>query len=484
VNKELKRVSIVVVLMFVALFVSSSVIQVVSADELRVDSRNTRTLFDSFSAQRGPILIDGVPIAESTPVDDNYNFLRVYSNGPLYAAATGYFTLNQGNTGIEGALNDYLSGNSNAQFFDQINSILTGQDPKGDAVELTIDPAVQQAAWDALGDNAGAVVAIDPKTGAILAMVSKASFDPNVLAVHDTSQVIASYDALIADPADPLINRAIGGDLYAPGSVFKLVVAAAAIQSGDYTPQSEFPNPATLTLPGSSSVINNAEGGSCGGGSTVTIETALRLSCNIPFAQLGLELGYDAINDMAKQLGFGTSFDIPQGSTPSVYPQTDSDAQQMLSSFGQASVRVTPLQIAMNSAAIANDGTLMEPTLIEKILAPDLSEREDTAPSVYNTPMSSETAATMTQMMIGNVANGAASNARISGVSVAGKTGTAENGKGEPYTLWFTGFAPADDPEVAVAVVVENGGGLGQTGFGNSVAAPIAKKVLEAVLNK
>jgi peptidoglycan glycosyltransferase len=484
VNKELKRVSIVVVLMFMALFVSSSVIQVVSADQLRVDSRNTRTMLDSFIAQRGPILIDGVPIAESTPVDDQYNFLRVYSNGPLYAAATGYFTLNQGNTGIEGALNDYLSGNSNAQFFDQINSILTGQDPKGDAVELTLDPAVQQAAFDALGDNAGAVVAIDPKTGAILAMVSKASYDPNLLAVHDTSQVIASYDALIADPADPLINRAIGGDLYPPGSVFKLVVAAAAIDSGDYTPESEFPNPSTYTLPGSSSVINNAEGGTCGGGDTVSIATALRLSCNIPFAQLGLALGYDRINAMAKELGFDSAFDVPQRSTPSVYPEPESDAQLMLSAFGQASVRVTPLQIAMNSAAIANDGTLMEPTLIEKILAPDLSDREDIQPTVYNTPMSTETAETLTQMMISNVANGAASNARISGVSVAGKTGTAENGRGEPYTLWFTGFAPAEDPEVAVAVVVENGGGLGQTGFGNSVAAPIAKKVLEAVLNK
>ena len=483
-NKELKRVSIVVVLMFIALFVSSSVIQVVSADELSADSRNTRTLLDSFIAQRGPILIDGVPIAESTPVDDDYNFLRVYANGPLYASATGYFTLNQGNTGVEGALNDFLSGNSNAQFFDQVNSILTGQDPKGDAVELTLDPAVQQAAWDALGENSGAVVAIDPKTGAILAMVSKASFDPNILAVHDTPQVIANYEALLDDPADPLVNRAIGGDLYPPGSVFKLVVAAAAIESGDYTPDSEFPNPATFTLPGSSSVINNAEGGTCGGGSTVTIETALRLSCNIPFAQLGSALGYDAIHDMAKQLGFESSFDIPQRSTPSVYPPTESEAQLMLSSFGQASVRVTPLQIAMNSAAIANDGTLMEPTLIEKILAPDLSDRVTTEPSVYNTPMSSETADTLTQMMVGNVANGAASNARISGVSVAGKTGTAENGKGEPYTLWFTGFAPAEDPEVAVAVVVENGGGLGQTGFGNSVAAPIAKKVLEAVLNK
>jgi peptidoglycan glycosyltransferase len=484
VNKELKRVSIVVLLMFVALFTSSSVIQVVSSDELRTDARNTRTLYDSFSAERGALLVDGVAIASSTPVDDNFSYLRVYANGPLYAPVTGYFTLTQGSTGIEGALNDYLSGTANAQFFDQLNSILTGKSPKGDSVNLTIDPVVQQAAYDALGDNTGSVVAIVPQTGAIIAMVSKTSYDPNLLAVHDDDQVIATYDGLLADSTDPLINRAISGDLYTPGSVFKLVVAAAAIDSGDYTPDTEFPNPATLTLPGSSSVITNSEGGSCGGGETVSIATALRLSCNIPFAQLGLALGYDAIEDKAKEFGFESSFEIPMSTTASVYPQTESDAQQMLSSFGQASVRVTPLQIAMVTSAIANGGVLMTPTLIESIIAPDLSVREQKEPSVYNTPMTSETAATLTQMMVNGVSNGVASNARISGVDVAGKTGTAENGDGEPYTLWFTGFAPADNPEVAVAVVVENGGGRGQSGFGNTVAAPIAKSVLEAVLNK
>jgi peptidoglycan glycosyltransferase len=484
VNKELKRISVVVLLMFIALFMSSSVIQVVAADGLRSDTRNVRTLYDSFSAQRGPILIGGVPIAQSNPVDDNFSYLRVYANGPLYAPVTGYFTLNQGNTGIEGALNDYLSGTSNAQFFEQINSILTGQPAKGDAIELTIDPTVQQAAWDALGENSGAVVAIDPKTGAVLAMVSKASFDPNLLAAHDTDVVLDAYHTLDADPAKPLVNRAIAGDLYTPGSVFKLVVAAAAIDSGSYTPDSEFPNPPTLTLPGTNSVITNSEGGACGGTPTVTLATALRLSCNIPFAQLGLALGHDTIEKKAKELGFESSLEIPMPSTPSVYPQTDSDAQQMLSSFGQASVRVTPLQIAMVSASIANGGVLMQPTLVESILAPDLTVRQELQPTVYNTPMTSETAATLTEMMINGVANGVASNARISGVAVAGKTGTAENGKGEPYTLWFTGFAPADDPQVAVAVVVENGGGLGRSGFGNTVAAPIAKKVLEAVLNK
>jgi peptidoglycan glycosyltransferase len=483
VTKELKRVSVIVLLMFVALFVSSSVIQVGVTDELRADSRNVRTLYDSFSAQRGAILVDGVPIAQSDPVDDNFSYLRVYSNGPLYAAVTGYFTLNQGNTGIEGALNDTLSGTSNSQFFEQVNSLLTGKAPEGDAVELTIDPVVQQAAWDALGDNAGAVVAIDPATGAILAMVSKASFDPNLLAIHNTDDVLSAYGTLDSDPTQPLQNRAIAGDLYPPGSVFKLVVMATALENG-YTPDSEFPNPASLTLPDTQSVITNSEGGSCGGGETVTIETALRLSCNIPFAQLGLALGYDKIEEKAEEFGFESSIEIPTASTPSVYPQTESQAQQMLSSFGQASVRVTPLQIAMVTAAIANGGVLMSPTLVESVLAPDLTVRETLQPSVLDTPMSSGTAATMNQMMVNGVANGIASNARISGVDVGGKTGTAENGTGEPYTLWFTGFAPAENPEVAVAVVVENGGGRGQNGFGNTVAAPIARQVLEAVLNK
>jgi peptidoglycan glycosyltransferase len=484
-NKELKRVSVVVLLMFIALFTSSSIIQVVAVDGLVANDRNTRTLYASFSAERGPILVDGQPIAYSVPSDDEFSYLRTYANGPLYAPVTGYFTLNQGSAGVEGALNDYLSGNSNAQFLDQLNSIITGKNPTGAAVELTIDGAVQQAAWDALGNNTGAVVALNPKTGEILAMVSKTSYDPNVLAGHDIPAVIDNYNALLDDPTNPLFNRTIGGDLYAPGSVFKLVVAAAALESGQYTPESEFPNPPTLQLPLSSAVITNSEGGSCGGTATVTIATALRLSCNIPFAQLGQALGEREIRDTATSFGFGSSFDIPQPTTESQYPGNGGDdAQLMLSSFGQANVRVTPLQMAMVSAAIANGGAVMQPTLIDSVLAPDLTVLEQFQPVVYDTPLSSETAATMTQMMVNGVTSGAASNARISGVEVAGKTGTAENGPGAPYTLWFTGFAPANDPEVAVAVVVENGGGFGQGAFGNTVAAPIAKKVLEAVLNR
>ncbi|TBN58159.1 penicillin-binding protein 2 [Glaciihabitans arcticus] len=483
-NKELKRVSTVVLLMFLALFVSTSVIQVASVDSLKADPRNSRTLYDSFSAERGPILVDGVAIAESTPVDDAFSYLRTYSNGPLYAPVTGYFTLNQGNTGVEGSLNDYLSGSANEQFLNKLYGIITGQDPKGAAVETTIDASVQQAAWDALGSNSGAVVAIVPQTGEILAMVSKESFDPNLLAVHKTSEVIASYEALSADAGKPLVNRAIGGDLYPPGSVFKIIMTAAALESGEYTPESEFPNPPRLTLPESSNVIRNAGGSNCGGGENASIATALRLSCNIPFAQLGLALGNERVRDMAEGFGFGTSFDLPMASTPSQYPQTASDAEQMLSSFGQASDRVTPLQMAMVSAAVANGGTVMQPTVVEKILGPDLTVLQQFEPTVFNNPISPENADIIKQMMVDGVANGAASNARISGVDVGGKTGTAENGGSRPYTLWFTGFAPADNPQVAVAVVVENGGGLGQSAFGNQIAAPIAKKVIEAVLSR
>lgn len=483
-NKELKRVSIVVVLMFLTLFVSTSVIQVAAVDDLRVDPRNVRTLYDSFSAERGPILIDGEAIAESVPVDDAFSYLRTYTDGPLYAPVTGYFTLNQGNTGVEGALNDYLSGSANEQFLSKLYAIITGQDPKGAAVELTIDKKVQQAAWDALGNNTGSIVAVVPQTGEILAMVSKTSYDPNVLAVHNTKEVIKNYEALQTTATKPLVNRAIAGDLYAPGSVFKVIMTAAALESGEFTKDSEFPNPPRLTLPQSSNVIRNAGGSNCGGAEKASIATALRLSCNIPFAQLGQQLGADRIGAMATAFGFGTAFQIPMRATPSSYPPVASDAELMLSSFGQASVRVTPLQMAMVSAAVANEGKVMNPTVVESVLGPDLSVLEQHEPSVFGTPISPETAEIMKAMMVEGVANGAASNATISGVDVGGKTGTAENGGDKPFTLWFTGFAPADNPQVAIAVVIENGGGLGQSAFGNQIAAPIAKKVLEAVLSR
>jgi penicillin-binding protein A len=484
-TKELRRVSVVVVLMFLTLFGSTTIIQALQADNLKADGRNTRTLYASFSTQRGDISAGTTRIATSVPANDVYKFQRQYANGPLYAPVTGYTVLFGEPRGIEGALNGELAGTGNSQFLQRLNQIITGQDARGADVQLTIDPALQQTAWDALGDQRGAVVAIEPSTGRILAMVSKPSYDPNTLAVHDTKQANAAYDALVADTTKPLVNRTINGDLYAPGSTFKLIVATTALESGKYTADSTFPNPATFTLPGTNSVINNAEGGACGGGAEASIATALRLSCNIPFAQLGAALGQDAIRSQAEKFGFGDkNLRVPMKVTPSQYPENDSEAQTMLSSFGQANDRVTPLQMAMVSAAIGNGGSLMQPTLVQSVTSSDLQTLQSFSAKEYSRPMSQDTASTMTTMMIADVANGAASNARINGIDVAGKTGTAENGKTDPYTLWFTGFAPAQNPKVAVAVVLENGGGQGQNSFGNRLAAPIAKKVMEAVVSK
>lgn len=474
--------------MFVALFTSSTIIQAVAVDQLKNDPRNIRTLDDSYSVDRGEILdADGNVLAKSVPSKDVYKYQRVYTNPQVYANITGYFTFNQANPGIEGAMNDYLSGTSNDQFLSNLSQIVTGQKQQGASVELTIDPKVQMAAYNALGNHAGAVVALDPKTGAILAMVSKPTYDPNTLSVHSTSKFFAAYNALIKSPSKPLVNRAVAGDLYHPGSVFKPLLAAAAIDSGKATPNTAFPNPAALKLPLSTTYIHNSGGVTCGPGATATIATAIRLSCNIPMAQLGASVGEATISSYATKFGWGKPLELADGNfpvTPSIYPTGQDAPTLMLSSFGQADDRATPLQIALDSAAIANGGVIMQPTLIKKVIEPDLSELKVLNPTVYSTPISSTTAGDVRDMMVSSVANGAASNATIEGVQVAGKTGTAQNGTNQPYTLWFTGFAPADNPQVVVAVVVENGGGNGEDTFGNIVAAPIGKAVMEAVLNK
>lgn len=480
-NRELRRVSLLVVAMFLALFGSATIIQVFQQGNLKADARNTRVLYASFDTERGQILVAGDPIASSTPVDSRYNYQRVYADGPLYAPVTGFFTvLPSAGNGIEAELNTELAGNSNVQFLDRLTSILTGQDPEGASVALTLDPVVQQAAWDALGSETGAVVAIDPRTGRILAMVSKPTYDPNDLAALNGQQVLDAYNGLDADPREPLVNRAIAGDLNPPGSTFKLVVAAAALESGEYTPESTFPNPAELELPGTSTLIRNSTDGTCGSGATASIATALRLSCNTTFAQLAGALGDDAIREQAEKFGFGQSFSIPMASASSQYPETADQAETWLSGFGQASVRATPLQMALVSAAIANGGIVPQPTLVDSIVAPDLTVLQSFQPGEFGRAISPDTATTLSRLMVDSVATGVASNARIDGVEVGGKTGTAENGPGEPYSLWFTGFAPANDPQVAIAVVIEDR----PTGYGNLIAAPIAKKVMEAVLSR
>jgi len=484
-TKELRRLSILMLLMFLALFASTSVIQVVQAETLAENPRNTRALYDSYEVQRGSIIASGAAIAASVPSGDVYSWQRQYVDADMWAPVTGYINPVLGSaTGIEQAMNQELSGTASGQFLARIERIFTGQPPRGSNVELTLDATVQRAAYDALGDLEGAVVAIEPATGRVLAMVTSPSFDTNLLASHNTDEVNTVYDALNDDPSHPLSNRTIAGDLNPPGSTFKLVVASAALASGDWTPQSTLPNPASYPLPQSSSLVFNASGGTCGPGDTVTLADALRLSCNIPFAELAVELGDAAIREEAEKYGFNMSLAIPLDTTASSYPRGLDDAQTALTGFGQGQVTATPLQMAMVSAGIANEGVVMNPRMVDQVIGADLSVQQTFENTEFGRALESDLATQLAAMMVANVRDGAASGARIDGVDVGGKTGTAENGSDQPYTLWFTGFAPAEDPRVAVAVVVEDGGGEGQSGSGDAIAAPIAKKVMEAVLGR
>jgi len=470
--------------MFFSLLIAASLIQFVNADSLMADGKNPRSLYDSYKTQRGSILANGTLIGWSVKTDDKYQYLREYDN-EAYSAVTGFYSISQGTTGIENALDSYLTGKNSSQFFEQVNSLLSGSPMAGASVYLTIDPKVQEAAYEAMGDLTGAVVAIQPSTGKILALVSTPGFDANKLAVHNSAIASANYQSLLNHNVSPLINRAIGGDLYAPGSVFKIVVASAAFETGKYQPLSQLPNPKKFKLPGTNTFIYNSGEGKCGSSKPkVTIADALRFSCNIPFAELGLALGQDVIAAQAERFGFGKSFSIPLTSTPSEYPKNMDAAQTALSSFGQFDDKASPLQMAMVSAAIANGGVMMKPTLVNSILSPNLAVLSTFGNSSLGAVVSESTANSVKDMMVAAVAKGVSSNGQIKGVKVAGKTGTAQNGKGQPYTLWFTGFAPAENPQVAVAVVVANGGGLGQRGYGNLLAAPIARKVMKAVLGK
>jgi peptidoglycan glycosyltransferase len=480
-TRSLRLTGIAVVLLFVTLFASTSMIQVVASESLAGDNRNVRNLYESFSAERGQILAGDRAVANSVPVDTEFRYLRTYPYGALYAPIHGYYTLNQGNAGVESAMNPALTGRANSQFFERITALVTGRPPQGAKVLTSIDPELQEIAYDALGDRAGAVIALEPSTGRILAMVSSPSYDPNRLAQHQISQVLEYYRELEADPERPLSNRAIAGDQYFPGSVFKVLVTAAALNTGRYTAESEFANPPELRLPLSTSIVTNSGGSLCGSGETVTLEESLIRSCNIPFAELGVELGEGVIGSMADDFGFGATLEIPLRVTPSKYPRGLDQAQLMLTSFGQFDVRVTPLQVAMISAAIANDGRLMTPTLVDRVLSPDLRILEETRPSVYSEPVSAAVANEITRIMVAGVSRGAASQATIPGVSVAGKTGTAETGIGEGRSFWFTGFAPAENPSIVVAVVIE---GESSDGTANRIAAPIARTILEAGVNR
>ena len=481
-NKPIRRLSFVVALLFCTLLLSTTWIQFVTAKSLDDRPGNRRTLLESYSRERGAILVNGTPIAKSVPSKDELKYIRTYPQAKLYSQVTGFYSFTYGaGGGLEGSENSLLSGQSDKLFYRRVLDMVTGKVPSGASLELTINPKAQQAADAALGNQRGAVVALDIKTGAILAMVSHPQYDPTPLAGHNLDTVAASWKKLTTDPARPMINRAIGGDLYPPGSTFKLITAAAALSSKKFTEESQIPGPAVLDLPLSTKNLPTDDHQPCGPGGKTTLTHALEISCNTAFGWLGLDLGGEALRAQAAKFGFGDSITVPMRVEPSVVPALNKP-QTAQAAIGQYDVRVTPLQMAMVSAAIANKGTVMKPYLVRDSRNSNLDIISQTQPEQLSQAVSPEVAAALTRMMTTVVQSGTGTAAQIQGIEVAGKTGTAQNVPGGAPHAWFTAFAPASDPRIAVAVVVEHGGNAGSEAFGGKVAAPIARQVMEAVL--
>lgn len=477
-NTTIRRSAKGLALLFFALLININYIAFVQNDALRNRDGNSRLIIEEYDHERGSILVGRRAVAKSVETDGRLRFQRSYSDGPLFAPVTGYYSV-YGATAIEKTENDLLSGTDDRLFVDRLTNLFTGRQPKGGNVLLTIDADAQRAAWDGLAGQAGAVVALDPQTGAILAMVSSPSFDPNTLAAPSPNEVSDAYDELAADEDDPLLNRATS-QLYPPGSLFKVVVSAAALSSGEYTPDTTIPAPAVLDLPDTDRVISNYDLLPCFGGKA-TLTEALAISCNTAFARVGLDLGDDALRSQAEAFGFNRPLSTPLPVVASVYPGDLNAPQTAQSAIGQYDVRATPLQMAMVAAGVANQGVVMRPYLVAEEQAPDLSVLSATEPEELSRAVTASVAADLTDMMVSVVTDGTGGNAAIPGVTVAGKTGTAQDGDRLPH-VWFMSFAPAEAPQVAVAVIVENGGRLGDQASGGAVAAPIARAVMEAVL--
>ncbi|MHB2022939.1 MAG: peptidoglycan D,D-transpeptidase FtsI family protein [Mycobacteriales bacterium] len=479
-NRGIRRLAIAVVAMFVALLVNANYVQVIEASSLRNNPHNSRQLLYQYATPRGPIIVGGEEVARSVATKGSLKYLRVYPGGPEYAPVTGFYSLIYGATGIEAAENSILSGNDPRLFVRHLSDLLTGRRPQGGAAVLTIDPKAQQAAWQALQGKTGAVVALDPRTGAILALVTSPSYNPSVLSSHNRTQIVSAYQSLIHSTSQPMLDRALDAT-YPPGSMFKIVDLAAAFGSGRYSANSVIPAPTRLKLPLTSIYMHNYAGESCGNGHTDTIADAFRISCDTAFAGLGMKLGAPLLAQTAAGFGFGRPLDVPLYAAASSFPANANLPQTAQSAIGQFDVQTTPLQAAMLSAAIANNGVLMKPYLVARLEAPDLSTIQSTKPQVLSRATSPAVAAQISKLMQLVVASGTGTTVQIPGVTVAGKTGTSQHGAGLPPDAWFTGFAPANNPQVAVAAIVENSAG-NQNGTGAQYAGPIVRAVMEAVL--
>jgi peptidoglycan glycosyltransferase len=489
VNGPLRRLATFLAVLFVVLLAAATYVQAIDARRLGHQQSNPRPLYTRFSQPRGDIrLADGTVVARSVPVaartGDQSTYDRVYPLGQLFAHVTGWAGVSS-TTGVEQAENDVLSGTDERLALRNLTDTLLGRQRKPGYIVLSLQRAAQEAATKALAASGrkGAVVALDPRTGAVLALVSLPSFDPQPLAGRSTKAVGAAYQALDMNPDRPLTDRATA-ERQPPGSLFKVVTAAAALSKGR-KPDALVDSPPTLKLPLTNRTLSNFGGETCGA-ARITLAQALAISCNTAFAKLGLELGGDVLRAQAQAFGLGSRVDgFPLPQTVSVFPDSLDKPQTALSAIGQYDVALTPLNAAMVVAAVADGGQLLQPQLVAEEHGPDNATLKRAEPVVLRRAMSPEVAAQLTQMMVGVTTSGSAAGVFTAlGVPVAGKTGTAQHGEGQAPHAWFGGFAPASNPRVAVAVFVEDGGNAGSEATGGHVAAPIAAAVMAAVLGR
>ena len=485
-NRPIRVMAIACLVLFVALMANINYVQYVDADDLNARPGNARVLHDEFSRDRGPIIVDGNQIAESVPVDDEFDFQRTYHQVNLYSNLTGFYSYINGSSDLESSQNGILSGSDPRLFVNRVIDLLSSEQSKGGSVELTIDPEAQRVAYEGLrdleGGSEGAVVALEPSTGKILTMVSVPGYDPNPLASHDFNAAAKAYQDLIKDPENPLRDRS-REEIYPPGSTFKLVTAAAALSHG-YNPDSEVTGENTLGFEGIAYTLTNEI--DCGGGE-ISLTAALANSCNVAFGSIGLDIGGAAIQSQAEAFGFGDSSYLDglsvAASQVTAPGARDIEGPQLAqTAIGQFNVAASPLQMAMVAAGIANDGVVMEPYIVSEVRSPDAEPLERTTPDDLSEAMTNENADQLRGMMEAVVTDGTAASVGLPSGSGA-KTGTAQRGEDQNPYAWFVCMSPND--EVAIAVFIEDASRVARDDIaGSTLAGPIARDVMNTVLER
>jgi peptidoglycan glycosyltransferase len=494
VNKALRRTGLTIIVLVLLLLANVTYVQVVRAPGLRDNQHNRLTTLANYSRQRG-LIVDStgnVVLAKDVATSGELKYRRKYPEGAEYAPITGYYSLIYGKSEIEHAENDVLNGTDSTLFSSRVTGFFTGKQPQGGNVQLTIVPRVQDALYSMMKAKhyKGAAIAIQPKTGAILGMVSTPSYDPNPLAAHSSKTQKQAWKTYTSNPVDytvdpdkPLLNRAIQ-ERNPPGSTFKLIDSAAALSTG-YSETSKLPADPVITLPHTEATLTNYDSEVCPDSTNgkVTMKTALAYSCNTAFATLTGKLGQKTLREYAQKFGIGQSdLRVPMKVAESTLGKIPSEAALYQTGIGQRNVQLTPLQDAMITATIANDGVRMKPQMVTKILSSTLSTVRDVSPKKLNRAVSPQVANEITDMMIASEKHTVGGGKRP-GITIASKTGTAEVGsKSDPPVGWYTAFAPVKNPKIAVAVMVDHGGHQGTSAVGATTSAGTGRAAINAYL--